>query len=210
LILIISGAAWGSSQSDFCASCHEIQPDHTSWAASTHSKVACVDCHEAPGVFGRMASKALAIQNVSSHISSVFDYPINKNSELSKTIPSEQCTSCHNAPKAQEFGLLAFDHAKHTKTNCSYCHNRIAHEGYTTYTDRTEMESCLKCHETKKASVACITCHPSGVAAKPSTHLTGDWISTHKPMASAKCYTCLLYTSPSPRDRTRSRMPSSA
>ena len=26
----------------------------------------------------------------------------------------------------------------------------------------------------------------------------------------AICYTCLLYTSPSPRDRTRSRMPSSA
>ena len=27
---------------------------------------------------------------------------------------------------------------------------------------------------------------------------------------SAKLYRCLLYTSPSPRDRTRSRMPSSA
>ena len=26
----------------------------------------------------------------------------------------------------------------------------------------------------------------------------------------ASCYVCLLYTSPSPRDRTRSRMPSSA
>ena len=26
----------------------------------------------------------------------------------------------------------------------------------------------------------------------------------------AYCYSCLLYTSPSPRDRTRSRMPSSA
>ena len=26
----------------------------------------------------------------------------------------------------------------------------------------------------------------------------------------SKCKTCLLYTSPSPRDRTRSRMPSSA
>ena len=26
----------------------------------------------------------------------------------------------------------------------------------------------------------------------------------------APCYNCLLYTSPSPRDRTRSRMPSSA
>ena len=29
-------------------------------------------------------------------------------------------------------------------------------------------------------------------------------------VASAYYYTCLLYTSPSPRDRTRSRMPSSA
>ena len=28
--------------------------------------------------------------------------------------------------------------------------------------------------------------------------------------ASGRQYTCLLYTSPSPRDRTRSRMPSSA
>ena len=28
--------------------------------------------------------------------------------------------------------------------------------------------------------------------------------------AIAKCRNCLLYTSPSPRDRTRSRMPSSA
>ena len=29
-------------------------------------------------------------------------------------------------------------------------------------------------------------------------------------LASKKGYNCLLYTSPSPRDRTRSRMPSSA
>ena len=31
------------------------------------------------------------------------------------------------------------------------------------------------------------------------------WLLEHPPL-----YTCLLYTSPSPRDRTRSRMPSSA
>ena len=30
------------------------------------------------------------------------------------------------------------------------------------------------------------------------------------PPFDARCYSCLLYTSPSPRDRTRSRMPSSA
>ena len=30
------------------------------------------------------------------------------------------------------------------------------------------------------------------------------------PLGNEKCIVCLLYTSPSPRDRTRSRMPSSA
>ena len=34
--------------------------------------------------------------------------------------------------------------------------------------------------------------------------------SQRKPEAYAQAITCLLYTSPSPRDRTRSRMPSSA
>ena len=37
-----------------------------------------------------------------------------------------------------------------------------------------------------------------------------DGIKKNAPNAFAICITCLLYTSPSPRDRTRSRMPSSA
>ena len=36
------------------------------------------------------------------------------------------------------------------------------------------------------------------------------WISESKNTERKLKYTCLLYTSPSPRDRTRSRMPSSA
>ena len=35
-------------------------------------------------------------------------------------------------------------------------------------------------------------------------------LSTAKEKGRKVVYTCLLYTSPSPRDRTRSRMPSSA
>ena len=40
-------------------------------------------------------------------------------------------------------------------------------------------------------------------------------VELHKPDSTGGCnaceqWTCLLYTSPSPRDRTRSRMPSSA
>ena len=43
----------------------------------------------------------------------------------------------------------------------------------------------------------------------------GDWVicvgsSAAREAAGSKSYPCLLYTSPSPRDRVRSRMPSSA
>ena len=38
--------------------------------------------------------------------------------------------------------------------------------------------------------------------------VTSDWLSTAA--GTSQTFTCLLYTSPSPRDRTRSRMPSSA
>ena len=43
-------------------------------------------------------------------------------------------------------------------------------------------------------------------------HLDSDHIEPHWTTYRAPCdpYTCLLYTSPSPRDRQKSRMPSSA
>ena len=37
-----------------------------------------------------------------------------------------------------------------------------------------------------------------------------DWVAIGQPVAELLDTICLLYTSPSPRDRTRSRMPSSA
>ena len=38
----------------------------------------------------------------------------------------------------------------------------------------------------------------------------GDWVGRGLGVLTVTPYDCLLYTSPSPRDRTRSRMPSSA
>ena len=43
---------------------------------------------------------------------------------------------------------------------------------------------------------------------KPNSKL--DFIMSNSKGERGKRYSCLLYTSPSPRDRTRSRMPSSA
>ena len=52
---------------------------------------------------------------------------------------------------------------------------------------------------------------PKFIIEKPADKKNGDF-SSNIAMAGARAYhqACLLYTSPSPRDRTRSRMPSSA
>jgi len=46
-----------------------------------------------------------------------------------------------------------------------------------------------------------------GYETAPSDHISAVYVS---PRDGANVYPCLLYTSPSPRDRTRSRMPASA
>ena len=61
----------------------------------------------------------------------------------------------------------------------------------------------------------------SGLSERSLYRVTGRWTNHDgraldlaelrgEPVVLAMVYTCLLYTSPSPRDRTRSRMPSSA
>ena len=45
---------------------------------------------------------------------------------------------------------------------------------------------------------------------RPSTSLQGLLTSINLTPVSPTAYSCLLYTSPSPRDRQKSRMPSSA
>ena len=49
-----------------------------------------------------------------------------------------------------------------------------------------------------------------GPFAETKELVAGYWVWQVKDMDEALAWACLLYTSPSPRDRTRSRMPSSA
>ena len=104
--------------------------------------------------------------------------------------------------------LTAFNH-------CESCHktNGVGQNPnrYTLWTQSVHATNgsvmCYNCHVgalsgghpgARATNATCVTCHTS--------------IPRHSVVAGIcdQCHNCLLYTSPSPRDRTRSRMPSSA
>ena len=77
--------------------------------------------------------------------------------------------------------------------------------------ENREYFACCAKHEFRLQR--CCNCHlfryPPQTACPWCTDLKADWVPVEG-KGTVHSYTCLLYTSPSPRDRTRSRMPSSA
>ena len=76
--------------------------------------------------------------------------------------------------------------------------------------------SCRKQGKCKECMVEVVEgMNALSAIAEPESHLTGNFrLSCQTHVAAeeghVRCHTCLLYTSPSPRDRQKSRMPSSA
>jgi nitrate/TMAO reductase-like tetraheme cytochrome c subunit len=190
LVLVFLGSFYSSSDSNFCTRCHEMKNDHAAWIKSNHSKVDCVKCHIEPGTINLINRKVNALGEVASHFTSAYKTPINKDSKLSKTMSSGVCTSCHKVPSKTIYGVTKFSHKEHSKTNCAYCHNRVAHSQIKGYLDRTNMAYCMDCHKNKKESINCNTCHPAGITQKPASHLSGNWVSTHEKSVAKYCTAC--------------------
>jgi nitrate/TMAO reductase-like tetraheme cytochrome c subunit len=60
-VLVFIGLSIGSveytSRSDFCNSCHIMEPYYDSWKQGAHKDVACVKCHISPGVENFLVAK---------------------------------------------------------------------------------------------------------------------------------------------------------
>ena len=59
VLLIVAGYATveATSSSTFCGSCHEMNPEANTWKASSHSQVACKECHIQDGVVNYAKAK---------------------------------------------------------------------------------------------------------------------------------------------------------
>ena len=101
---------------------------------------------------------------------------------------SDTCMTCHEDVYKKQFeGTPHFQTTKKNGHGCESCHGPGA-EHVAGGGDKTKIVRFSELSR-KEASQRCLACHGEDIAQRHS---------------------CLLYTSPSPRDRTRSRMPSSA
>ncbi|HSE42952.1 MAG TPA: NapC/NirT family cytochrome c [Acidobacteriota bacterium] len=85
----------------FCGqSCHVMKPEFMAYQFSPHSRIACVDCHVAPGVKGLVESKMSGTRQLIETVLDSAPKPIPTALESGRLVPSkETCEHCHWAEK---------------------------------------------------------------------------------------------------------------
>jgi predicted CXXCH cytochrome family protein len=146
LLLMTGGAAEYTSRSQFCSSCHIMEPYYASWEKSPHHDVACIKCHFPPGAGEKVRGKMLGLVQLLKYVTKT------ASPRLSAEIPDESCLRCHDTRLLSgrvEFHGLPFDHRPHLtqtrrgiKLRCTSCHSQIVQGPHMTVTTST----CFLCH----------------------------------------------------------------
>jgi len=131
-ILAVVGMHY-TSQPNFCASCHQINPSVVSWSAGPHEDVTCLKCHADPGTTGYVKRKVAGLNEVYLQVTNQIP------DKIEAKINPAACISCHTSssefPKAKNLllpsGELApmFPHTEilQNYTSCLTCHQNMGH-----------------------------------------------------------------------------------
>ena len=157
LALVVVGLAafaglWQVSASpQFCNSCHIMRPYVEAWRHSSHSAVACVQCHYPPGFRDTLWVKFQAISQVAKWATQTYS------SKPFAEVEDASCfrSGCHardalDARGAIGFGRgVRFDHRPHLdptragrQLRCTSCHSQIVVEKHFEVATAT----CFLCH----------------------------------------------------------------
>ncbi|MHC0037857.1 NapC/NirT family cytochrome c [Pseudoneobacillus sp. C159] len=210
-----------TSSSKFCASCHEMKPEYYTWKASSHSEVACVNCHTGSTKEDYAKSKANGLVQVYKKASQTYTAPI----QMPDEIPDSACEKCHNMNNREvtPTGDIIIPHDKHQKENvaCIKCHSGVAHGkvaerkvtfktdydlwdekvGHSIMSERSfvrpKMEKCMNCHESREITLECNACHTTGMY--PASHKKASFKNSLHPSEAkenlANCNECHKYMS---------------
>ncbi|MDA8441356.1 MAG: NapC/NirT family cytochrome c [Peptococcaceae bacterium] len=203
---VMVGALEYTMQSSFCGNtCHEMRPEYTTWEASAHSQIACVDCHIAPGIGNLIKDKLHAMVQVYQHVTHTYSSPI-KYPWDEETIPNLVCLQCHSANRQYSpSGDIIIPHDKHIAKGvlCINCHKGVTHgmisergvskasvipfddwtvalaakEMVPTYSS-PRMDTCIACHVQRGEPTNCTTCH-SQIGIPASHRNMPNWLDNH-------------------------------
>ncbi|MBS4022158.1 MAG: NapC/NirT family cytochrome c [Dethiobacter sp.] len=183
----------------FCSSCHTMKPEYYTWRSSSHSKLDCLECHQAEGVKGVLSLSSDLVRMTYAEITKSYIRPI----RLFRSIDDQVCFRCHSYNrKASPKGDLIIPHEAHSdrSVRCISCHSAVAHgdiarraitrsidysawdmdEGVQQMAGelaRPSMENCMSCHYRRRVATSCETCH-TGMSG-PDNHLLADFGVNH-------------------------------
>jgi predicted CXXCH cytochrome family protein len=153
-----------SSTPTFCGSaCHIMKPYYESWKHSKHSRIACVECHIAPGITSEVRKKFEALSMVAKYVTGTYG------PKPWAEVDDAACLRCHERRLLEgrvTYHDVQFDHRPHLiearrglKLRCTSCHSQIVQGSHITVTSST----CALCHfrgqEANAGTGRCLLCH---------------------------------------------------
>lgn len=163
--LLTAASGWYTSRSEFCNSCHIMEPYYQSWEESSHSHVACIKCHFPPGAAEKMRGKLLGLVQLAKYVTR------SQGPRPMAEIPDASClrSGCHETRTLAgkvDFHGIPFDHTPHLeklrrgkKLRCTSCHSQIVQGKHIAVTTST----CFLCHfkegHFNEGLGACTRCH---------------------------------------------------
>jgi nitrate/TMAO reductase-like tetraheme cytochrome c subunit len=194
LALGTAGTVAYTSRSDFCNTCHIMEPYYQSWKHSKHHMVDCVECHFEPGLLETVDGKFKAVNQLTKYVTGT------AGTKPWAEVSDQSCmrSGCHSERLLSgeiTFGRVRFDHRHHLletrrgrQLRCTSCHSQIVQGSHMSVTTST----CFLCHlrtsDLSKPHGECGTCHGApkedlAVAGRPFRH--SEWTEN-----GAECALC--------------------
>ncbi|WML41190.1 NapC/NirT family cytochrome c [Neobacillus sp. OS1-2] len=172
--IVIFGGGYGvlslTNSPSFCASCHEMAPEYSTYTASAHNNISCVQCHIKPGFVNMVTHKMKSMKEVYYHVTGVPEQIVQTEEEA---VSNENCLQCHSKNRlVTASGDLKVNHKGHIEEGipCISCHAGVVHAKIVTRGINTEdvrghwtkenaeklvekkylrpnMGSCIDCHD---------------------------------------------------------------
>lgn len=165
-VLLTASAAWYTSRSEFCDSCHNMEPYYASWERSAHHDVKCVECHMTPGFGGKIRGKMQGLVQLTKYVTKT-EGPRPHAQILDLSCLRAGCHEKRLLNGRVDFRGLSFDHKPHIDDEgsrglhlrCTSCHSQPTTDEHMS----VDLSTCYLCHfknePFNEGLGACNRCH---------------------------------------------------